>query len=126
MDVDSLRKLCLSLFGAMENLQWEEQLCFKVRGKIFAMVGLGFVPQRLTFKCEPETFAELTEREGVVPAPYVGRYKWVQLERLDALPDIELESLVRESYDMVAAKTKSSARKATTRRAAEKGATPKA
>ncbi len=126
MNVDSLRKLCLSLSGATENLQWEEELCFKVRGKIFAMVGLGSVPQRLTFKCKPETFAELTEREGIVPAPYVGRYKWVQLERLDVLPDIEVKSLVRESYDMVAAKTKSSARKATTRRAAENGATPKA
>ena len=66
MNVDSLRKLCLSLSGATENLQWEEELCFKVRGKIFAMVGLGSVPQRLTFKCKPETFAELTEREGIV------------------------------------------------------------
>ncbi len=121
MDVDSLRKLCLSLSGTTENLQWEEELCFKVGGKIFAMVGLGSVPQRLTFKCKPETFAELTEREGVVPAPYVGRYKWVQLERLDALPDIELKSLVRESYVMVAAKTKSSAHKGRNRKGSRKG-----
>ena len=121
MDVDSLRKLCLSLFGAMENLQWEEQLCFKVRGKIFAMVGLRSVPQRLTFKCKPETFAELTEREGIVPAPYVGRYKWVQLERLDALPDMELKILVRESYAMVAAKTKSSAHKGRNWKGSRKG-----
>jgi len=126
MDVDSVRKLCLSLPSATENLQWEEELCFKVRGKIFAMVGLGSVPQRLTFKCELETFAELTEREGIVPAPYVGRYKWVQLERLDALPDMELKSLVRESYAMVADRTKSSARKGHNRRGSRKGATPKA
>ena len=121
MDVDSLRKLCLSLSGATENLQWEEELCFKVRGKIFAMVGLGSVPQRLIFKCKPETFAELTEREGIVPAPYVGRYKWVQLERLDALADIELKSLVMESYAMVAAKTKSSAHKDRTHKGSRKG-----
>src|SRR5438445_12259947 len=124
MDVDVLLELFSSLSGATENLQWEEELFFKVRGKIFAMVGLGSVPQRLTFKCKPETFAELAEREGIVPAPYVGRYKWVQLERLDALPDIELKSLVRESYDMVAAKTKSLASKGRKRKGSRKGSQP--
>jgi Protein of unknown function (DUF419). len=40
----------------------------------------GSVPQRLIFKGDSEEFLELIENEGVVPAPYVGRYKWVMLE----------------------------------------------
>jgi predicted DNA-binding protein (MmcQ/YjbR family) len=68
---------------------------------MFAVVGLDEV--RFTFKCTPETFAELIEREDIRPAPYVGRYKWVMLDRLDALRKTELEDLIRQSYEMVAA-----------------------
>jgi len=103
MNVDSIRRFCLSLPHAKENLQWGEDLCFKVGGKIFAVLDLGSVPQRLSLKCKPEKFAELVEQEGIIPAPYVGRYKWVLLERLDILPERELEDLIRQSYEMVAA-----------------------
>ena len=106
MDVESIRRFCLSFPETTENLQWGEDLCFKIRGKIFAVLDLGSVPQRLSFKCTPEKFAELTEQEGVSPAPYVGRYKWVSLERLSVLPASELKDLIRESYAMVASKTK--------------------
>ena len=45
MDVESIRHFCLSFLDATENLQWGEDLCFKVRGKIFAVLDLGSVPQ---------------------------------------------------------------------------------
>jgi predicted DNA-binding protein (MmcQ/YjbR family) len=106
MNIDSLREFCLSFAGASENLQWGEELCFKVGGKIFAMLALGSVPQSLTFKCNPETFAEVTEKEGVVPAAYVGRYQWVTVKRLDVLRDAELQDMIRQSYEMVSAKAK--------------------
>ena len=108
--VDALRKFCLSFPNATENLQWGDDLCFKIGGKIFAILGLDSVPQKICFKCHPETFADLTEREGIVPAPYVGRYKWVLLERVDAVTDSELRSLIQQSYDMVVAKTKGAKR----------------
>jgi predicted DNA-binding protein (MmcQ/YjbR family) len=82
--------------------------CFKVRGKIFAMVSLSSVPQRLIFKCDPEEFLELIENEGVVPAPYVGRYKWVMLESLAVLRGPEIEHHIRKSCAMVGAKAKPS------------------
>jgi predicted DNA-binding protein (MmcQ/YjbR family) len=64
-------------------LQWSDELCFKLRGKILMMVGLDSVPQRVCFKCTPEKFAGLVEHEGIIPAPYVGRCKWVMVkERL--------------------------------------------
>jgi len=91
MNVESIRQFCLSFLDATENLQWGEDLCFKVRGKIFAVLDLGSVPQGLSFKSTPEKFAELTEHEGISPAPYVGRYKWVLVERLAVLPAPELK-----------------------------------
>jgi predicted DNA-binding protein (MmcQ/YjbR family) len=102
MNVDSIRAYCLSFPNVTEKLQWEDNLCFKIAGKIFAMLGLDNL--RLCFKCTPETFAELIEREDIRPAPYVGRYKWVLLDRLDAVNDSELEDLIRQSYDMVSSK----------------------
>ncbi|MBZ5599756.1 MAG: MmcQ/YjbR family DNA-binding protein [Acidobacteriia bacterium] len=110
MDVDSLRRYCLAFPKATENLQWGDELCFKVGGKIFTMLSLDSAPQKLCFKCAPERFAELVEQEGIIPAPYVGRYKWVLLERFDVLRDAELQDLIRQSYEMVAAKTKGAAR----------------
>ena len=59
----------------------------------------------MSFKCTPEKFAELVERDGIAPAAYVGRYSWVSLE-LEVLPWSELQDLVQESYGMVAAKAK--------------------
>jgi predicted DNA-binding protein (MmcQ/YjbR family) len=110
MHVDEIRKYCLDFPEARENLQWGDNLCFKIRGKIFAIVSLD--DPRLCFKCTPETFSELVEREDIRPAPYVGRYKWVMLDRLDALRNEELRDQIRRSYEMVAAKTpKSGSRK---------------
>jgi predicted DNA-binding protein (MmcQ/YjbR family) len=110
MNVDSVRGYCLSFPQAREKLQWGETLCFKVEGKIFAMLSLDSVPQSICFKCTPEKFVELCEQEGIRPAPYVGRYKWVLLERLDVLRDDDLEDLIRQSYEMVTAKSKSKAK----------------
>jgi predicted DNA-binding protein (MmcQ/YjbR family) len=113
MSVDSIRAYCLAFPQATENLQWGDDLCFKIGGKIFAIVSLD--DPRLCFKCAPEIFAELIEREDIHPAPYVGRYKWVMLDRLDAVPWRELRELIRQSYEMVAAKApkKKPARKLT-------------
>jgi predicted DNA-binding protein (MmcQ/YjbR family) len=102
MNVEEIRKYCLSFPHATEKLQWEDDLCFKIGGKIFVVLSLDH--PRLCFKCTAESFAELIEREDIRPAPYVGRYKWVMLDRLDALPEKELKERILHSYDMIAAK----------------------
>jgi predicted DNA-binding protein (MmcQ/YjbR family) len=109
MNVDTIREFCLTFPQATENLQWSDSLCFKIRGKIFAIVSLD--DPRLCFKCAPEIFSELLEREDIRPAPYVGRYKWVMLDRLDAVRSDELKELIGQSYEMVAAKTARNVRK---------------
>ncbi len=104
-DVEWVRELCLSLPDTTEKLQWGENPCFKVRGKIFAIVDLSegnLIP--ITLKCTPEKFGELLEIDGISQAPYVGRYKWILLENSNVLPSTELEALIRQSYDLVAAK----------------------
>ena len=44
------------------------------------------------------------ERPHIIPAPYLARAQWVALETRDAVPRDELAGLLRESYELVAAK----------------------
>ena len=105
MNIESLRTYCLSFPKATENIQWGHDLCFKVMGKMFMVAALEIEARpRLCFKCTPDSFAELIEREGMAPAPYVGRYQWVGLESLDTLGVRELKDLIATSYELVTAK----------------------
>jgi len=101
MNVDWLREVCLSFPGVTEQIQWGNDLLFKVGGKMFAVTPLEPAPVCLSFKASPENFAELTERLNVIPAPYLARAQWVALQTRDALPADELARLLRDSYEMV-------------------------
>ncbi|MFZ0479483.1 MAG: MmcQ/YjbR family DNA-binding protein [Terriglobales bacterium] len=104
-DLDSIRSLCRSFPGVTEDMPWPDDLCFKVGGKIFVSMVLsdGRYP-RITLKASPEAFHDLLEIEGIAPAAYVGRYKWVTLANCNVVPARELEDLIRQSYALVSAK----------------------
>lgn len=104
MDAEWLRKLCLSFPGTTEQIQWGYDLLFKVGGKMFAVTPLELAPVCLSFKASPEKFAELTERQNIIPAPYLARAQWVALQTRDAVAHDELAGLLRESYEMILAK----------------------
>ena len=102
MDIESVRKFCLTLPHVDEKVQWENDLLFRIGGKMFAVVALE--PSHgvlMSFKCAPEKFAELVEQDGIIPAPYVARYHWVAFERFDVLPDRELKELLTNAYHLV-------------------------
>lgn len=102
MDIESAREYCLSFPHATEKVQWGADLVFKIAGKMFAVTVLeGASKYCLSFKCTEEKFAELTERDGIDPAPYSARYHWVALESFDVLSERELKGLLRNSYDLV-------------------------
>jgi predicted DNA-binding protein (MmcQ/YjbR family) len=101
MEIEAIRNYCLQFPHVTENVQWGIDLCFKVDGKLFAVMPLEPAPVALSFKCTPENFAELCERSGVRPAPYMARAQWVALDKLNTLPDSELRELLAESYRLV-------------------------
>ena len=106
MKLEDIRRFCLSLPGTTEGVQWGNDLLFRIREKMYCVVCLEpeSATVKMSFKCTPENFADLTEREGIVPAPYLARYHWVGLERFDALPADEMRRLIRHSYEMVESK----------------------
>jgi len=96
----------MSLPHATEQVQWVRDLVFKVGGKMFCVVNLE--PERdevlMSFKATEEEFVALQEIEGIVPAPYMARNKWVALKDLNVLPAEELKRLLAQSHELVFAK----------------------
>ncbi len=111
MDIEEVRAYCLSFPHVTENVQWGNDLVFKIAGKMFAVTVLDSASKYcLSFKCTEERFAELIEADGIDPAPYSARYHWVALQRFDVLSEKELKGLLRNSYDLVFAKLPKKAR----------------
>jgi len=117
--IETLREICRKLPDVTEDVKWGQDLAFCVGKKMFAVVNLE-PPHQLSFKCTPEGFGELVERNGLIPAPYLARAMWVQQEELGgALERRELEVLIKTSYELVRAKLpkRSGAKAQTTKRA---------
>ncbi len=101
MDIEIIRQFCLALPNVTEDVKWEKDLTFLIGEKMSAVLGLEFGKTVMSFKCTPETFDALIERENIIPAPYLGRYKWVGLETFDAIEKTELHELLKKSYTLV-------------------------
>ncbi len=104
MDVEWVRKFCLSLPHTTEQVQWGSDLLFKIGGKMYALLPLEPAAIWLTFKCTDEEFATLVDQPGIIPAPYLARARWVALETEHALRPAEIKRLLRQSYDLVFAR----------------------
>ena len=104
MNTEWVRSVCMKLPRTTEEVLWGADLVFKIGGKMYAAAALEPGPEWLSFKCTPEKFAELTEQEGIIPAPYAARHHWVALQTDDALPAAEIKRLIGESYELVLGK----------------------
>lgn len=103
-DLDSIQAFCRELKGTTEDIKWEHNLVFSVAEKMYALIGLDSQPPRLCFRTTPDLFEVLTQREGIIPAPYLARYKWVTAQSLDILSTQETRTFIEASYNMTVAK----------------------
>jgi predicted DNA-binding protein (MmcQ/YjbR family) len=103
MDSETLRMLVGAWLGTTEDIKWGSDLVFSVGGKMFCVLDTGG-SGRLSFKVEDDLFLALTDRPGIVPAPYLARAHWVTLADSDAMTATERRALLRRSYELVRAK----------------------
>ena len=100
-----IRAFCHSLPGATYDFKWDVDHVYSVGAKMFAVVfDAKKGAETVSFKVDDGRFLELTDRPGIVPAPYLARAKWVQLASLKALGDAELRALLERSHALVCAK----------------------
>lgn len=105
LTADQLDALCGHWLGVTRDIKWETRLVFSVDAKMFAMTAAdGSEPVYLYFKVPDERFLELTDRPGIVPAPYLARARWVMIDEPKRFATAELAELVLGSYALVRAK----------------------
>lgn len=100
---DALVGFCRALPGATEDVKWGDHLVFSVGEKMFAVFDVADA-EPITLKVSPAVFPILIREEGISPAPYLARASWVRLENTRVLPLGEIQALLRESHELVAAK----------------------
>lgn len=101
MDIEDLQKICKSLPGSTEDIKWENHLCYCIGGKMYISIGLDHSPVTSSFKVKEEDFEELSAREGLAPAPYLARYKWVWTSDINLLSREEWDFYIQQSYELV-------------------------
>jgi predicted DNA-binding protein (MmcQ/YjbR family) len=53
----------------------------------------------------------LTQETDIQPSPYLGRYKWVQLQKSNALPDADIKGYITMAHSLVVDKLTKARRK---------------
>ena len=111
MDVERARAFLLSLPHVVETQQWGDNLVFwvgdkRIGGKMFSLVDLGAGLSKgvAMYSAGPERYADLLEREGLIPAPYMARIFWVAAERWNALRNSEWEDELRAAHEITLGK----------------------
>lgn len=100
MNIDQLRTYCNSLPHVTEDIKWESDLCFCIGGKMFCVTGFSS-PVHISIKVDDTIFEEFTQQDGIVPAPYLARYKWILIKDVSLLKRDTIEQLIFQSYQLI-------------------------
>jgi predicted DNA-binding protein (MmcQ/YjbR family) len=105
MTTEDVCDICRSFPHVQEDVKWGNDLVFMIGSKMFAVVDLTQTEfDHYSFKCSPEDFEKLLERDGIVPAPYMARAQWVAVTKPDLLSADEARHYLRQAYEIIKAK----------------------
>jgi predicted DNA-binding protein (MmcQ/YjbR family) len=91
-----------SLPAATLVRQWRDDSVAKVGGKIFCLLDRD--PGEVWLKVSDMSFDLMIETNGIRPAPYFARAKWVAISHLSPLSDDEIRAYIVEAHQLVAAR----------------------
>ena len=106
MTRDEFDLYCSKLPATTNVIQWGNATVWKVGGKIFAICshwGPG-EDQKISFKCSNMSYQVLCEQPNILPAPYLARAKWVQLQSDEAMSDSEIREYIERAHQIISAK----------------------
>ena len=105
MNIVAIKKFCASLPQAKAEIKWEVDHVYTIGAKMFAVAFLDRDGKHyVKFKVDDDLFLQISDRPGFIPAPYLARAKWVQVNDFSEVSDAELTAFIRHSYDLVSAK----------------------
>ena len=111
MNITDLQAISAKLKGTTQDIKWEDHLCFNVGAKMYLITSPDQLPVSASFKASDEDFMTLCEREGIEPARYLARYKWVQVDDINRLSHAEWEKYLQNSHQLVFSKLPAKIRK---------------
>lgn len=103
MNIETLREYCLSKPGAEESFPFGgDALVFKVKSKIFLLVGLDSAPLQFNVKCNPDRALELRENYScVIPGYHMNKKHWNTIIVDGSVSDQLLKEWIDDSYQLV-------------------------
>lgn len=103
MQTDFFREYCLQKPGVIEDTPFgEDNLVFKVGGKMFALVALDEVPAAANLKCDPDLALELRDLYVEVrPGYHMNKKHWNTVVIGGAIPDAQITKMIDHSYELV-------------------------
>lgn len=114
MTRDEFDDYCASLAATTHVVQWGNASVWKVGGKIFAICSnwgkekseaqTGQTSIKISFKVSDLAYEILPEQPDIIPAPYLARAKWVQLEHSDAMTDDEIRAHIKSAHQIISRK----------------------
>ncbi len=106
MDISTVYEYCLNKKGTTETFPFDEDtLCFKVGGKMYALLSLSEWEQgecTLNLKCDPERAIELRENyTEILPGYHMNKKHWNTVHCKGSLNWLLIKELIDHSYDLV-------------------------
>lgn len=103
MNIEELREYCIAKEGAEEGFPFGgDTLVFKVKGKIFLLVGLEGQPLQFNVKCDPAKALELRENYPcVLPGYHMNKKHWNTIVVDGTVSNKLLTEWIDDSYRLV-------------------------
>jgi predicted DNA-binding protein (MmcQ/YjbR family) len=108
MDHKTVEKYVLSMPDAKLDYPFGEEVAvYKVHDKMFALIAEGKDPVRISLKCDPQLAQVLRKKYTEVMEGYhLNKKHWNTIVLGGQLPWVEVQGLIRHSYDLVAPASK--------------------
>lgn len=105
MYLDEICDYCMGLPLVEETQPFgPDHIVYKVKGKMFLLVGIEEKPVRFNVKCNPERAIQLREEfpHAVLPGYHMNKKHWNTVVMGEGLSKAQCEEMIRHSYDLVA------------------------
>ena len=96
--LENVRKICLALPEASENIDGFGHNTFKINEKSFVISGESEKGFSISFKSDRETQEILLQKEYFFKTPYIGQHGWVSIQNPIEENWDELTDLIQEAY----------------------------
>ncbi len=103
MNIETIREYCLSKPGVEESLPFgPDTLVYKVKGKIFLLIGLDSEDLSFNVKCDPDKALELREEfPCVLPGYHMNKKHWNTIVVDGSVSAKQLKEWIDHSYALV-------------------------